>query len=598
MKFPFQKYWEVQKTYLRPHLKKIGLLTVLLFLSIALQLVNPQIIRYYIDTFQLLEDGFLSISLTNKRLIEAAALYVIIALLQQSIHVTSIYISQNLAWKSTNKMRVDFTQHCINLDMTFHNEHSPGEMIERIDGDITNLSEFFSQFTILVLANFLLITGVLLTLFLEDWRLGVVFSIFTILTVFILYLIWNLSVPHRREAREISADLLGVIEEHLAGREDICALGASQYTMKRFFQYSKKEYQTENKAILVSRLIHITIMGMITLGSTLVFVTSVPLFNEGAISVGTIFMINSYVTLLFNPIMQLVRQTQNLSLADASIDRVNSVFTINKKVQDVKAIPKSERDIVKALSQSNSALSLEFDRVTFAYENETILKNLSFNLNPKQVIGLIGRTGSGKTTISRLIFRLYDPSSGNIRINGIDTKRIPLRELRQKMAYVTQKVELFQASLRNNITLFDNTIPDEKIIECIKEVGLDEWFNRLPDGLNTKLGDRGFSAGQAQLLAITRVFLHKPSLVILDEASSRLDPVTERLIEKALDRLLQNRTVLIIAHRLKTLDRVDTIIHIEKGKIIEFGGRNQLLEDPNSLFFQLLKKGQIMEVLV
>ncbi len=598
MKIPFQKYWNLQKTYLKPHLGKILLLAVLLALSIMLQLVNPQVIRYYIDTFQLLDEGFLSLSMTNKQLVEAAIIYVVVAFTQQTIYLASVYISQTLAWKSTNKMRVDFARHCIDLDMTFHNEYTPGEMIERIDGDVTNLSNFFSQFSVLVLANLFLILGILVSLYLEDWRLGLVFSLFTSITLITLYLIWNLAAPYWKKVREISAELFGQIEEHLSGREDICSLGASQYSMKRFFLFSKKEYKAGNKAILVSRLIHITIMGMTTLGTTLVFVSSVPLFNEGIITVGTIFMINSYVTLLFNPIMQLVRQSQNLTLADASIERINSVMDIKKKIHDVKTISEKEKPMVRALSQSRTPISLEFDRITFAYKEEIILKNLSFNLSPKQVVGLIGRTGSGKTTISRLIFRLYNPSSGTIRVNGINAEKIPLKELRHKIAYVTQKVELFQATVRENITLFDRSIPDEKILESIKDVGLEGWFKRLPNGLDTKLGESGFSAGEAQLLAITRVFLHQPSMVILDEASSRLDPVTENLIEKALDRLLQNRTALIIAHRLKTLDRVETIIHIEKGKILEMGDREKLLKDETSHFAQLLKKGQIMEVLV
>lgn len=568
------------------------LLAFLLISSIGLQLINPQIIRYYIDSLQLQD---VSVESMNQRLLQAAILYVMIAAIQQMFSVSSVYISQNLAWGSTNELRKDFTDHCIDLDMTFHNEHSPGEFIERIDGDVTNLSNFFSQFTIMIVSNIILIVGILVVLFLENWLLGVVFSLFTGITLLVLYLIWNLAMPYWKITRQKSAELFGQIEEHLTGKEDLCALGASQYAMKKFHFYSKSEFDSSYKAFVVSRGIHITIMGMVALGSTLVFVTAIPLFNANIITVGTIFMINSYITLLFNPIIQIIRETQNLSVADASIERINEYFMIENKIVDY---PFPSRSIEKAFNRNKGSFTLEFEGLSFAYhEGELVLDNVHFLLDQGKILGLIGRTGSGKTTLSRLIFRLYNPTKGNIRVNGVDIKKIPLRQLRRKIAYVTQQVELFNASVRDNITLFDKNISDELILHCIREIGLEEWFARLPNGLDTKLEKSGFSAGETQLLSITRVLLKDPSIVILDEASSRLDPFTERLIEKAIGRLLENRTTLIIAHRLKTLDRVDEICHLEKGKIIEHGSREKLIKDPNSQFGKLLRKGTIEEVL-
>lgn len=594
MKIPFLKYYKIQKKYLVPYRKWIFLLAVLLISSIGLQLINPQIIRFYIDSFQITD---ISDESLIQRLFEAAILYIGIALFQQTLAVTSVYISQNLAWNSTNKLREDFTEHCINLDMTFHNEHSPGEFIERIDGDVTNLSNFFSQLTIMILSNLVLIGGILGVLFIEDWILGFGFALFTGVTLITLYLIWNLAMPYWKIARQKSAELFGQIEEHLTGKEDLCALGASAYTMKRFHSYSKGEYDSSYKAFVVSRGIHVTVMGMIALGSTLVFVVAIPLFNANVITVGTIFMVNSYVALLFRPIIQIVRETQNLTVADASIERLAEFFKIENKIID-SPMPVDSRSIDKALIHFKGPLTLEFDKLSFSYlEGEQVLRNVSFTLEPGKILGLIGRTGSGKTTISRLIFRLYNPTGGCIRINGLDHFRIPLKELREKIAYVTQQVELFNATIRDNITLFDDSYSDELIKHCIREIGLEEWFSRLPNGLNTKLDTSGFSAGEAQLLSITRVLLKNPSLVILDEASSRLDPFTEKLIEKAIDGLLKNRTALIIAHRLKTLDRVDEICHLENGKVVEYGNREKLLNNPKSQFAQLIKKGTIEEVL-
>src|SRR5690606_31268108 len=209
------------------------------------------------------------------------------------------------------------------------------------------------------------------------------------------------------------------------------------------------------------------------------------------------------------------------------------------------------------------------------------------------VLGLLGRTGSGKTTIGRLIFRLYDVSAGGIKINNADLRHLHLESLRRNVAIVTQDVQLFKASIRENLTFFDRTIPDEKIIVTLEELELGDWYRTLPNGLDTELetGSRSLSAGEAQLLAFTRVFLKNPGLVILDEASSRLDPATEVKLEHAIDKLLKNRTAIIIAHKLETIRRADDILILERGNVLEYGNRKDLAENPTSRFYQLLQTG-------
>jgi ATP-binding cassette subfamily B protein len=227
-----------------------------------------------------------------------------------------------------------------------------------------------------------------------------------------------------------------------------------------------------------------------------------------------------------------------------------------------------------------------------------VLDGLSFQLAPGKVLGLLGRTGSGKTTLARLVFRFYDPNTGCILLDGADIRSARVGELRQRIALVTQDVQLFQASVRDNLTFF-RQMPDQQIRTAIAALGLADWLDALPQGLDTVLGagGRSLSAGEAQLLAFARAFLRDPGLVILDEASSRLDPVTEQRIERAVDRLLRGRTAIVIAHRLDTVQRADEIMILEDGRIGEHGKRIALASDPNSRFYELLQTG-LEEVLV
>jgi ATP-binding cassette subfamily B protein len=283
-----------------------------------------------------------------------------------------------------------------------------------------------------------------------------------------------------------------------------------------------------------------------------------------------------------------MQQMDDMQKVGASISRIADLYSTERLIVDGE-----ER------CTAVGAMDVAFEHVSFGYhEEETVLHDISFQLQPGEVMGLLGRTGSGKTSIARLLLRLYDIQKGAIYLNGQDIRRLPLSDLRQHIGMVTQDVQLFHATVRDNLTLFDKHIPDEDVRGVLHDLGLDEWLAGLPDGLDTMLeaGGGGLSAGQAQLLALTRIFLADPGLIILDEASSRLDPATEQLLERAIDKLLCNRTAIIIAHRLTTIMRADKILVLEQGQVREFGERQALLNDPASRFSQLLQT-ELQEVL-
>jgi ATP-binding cassette subfamily B protein len=251
---------------------------------------------------------------------------------------------------------------------------------------------------------------------------------------------------------------------------------------------------------------------------------------------------------------------QQFQQAGAGLSRARQLLDVPVRMLD------GTRDL------PTGAPRVEFDSVWFGYvADEPILRDFSLRLEPGEVLGVLGRTGIGKSTLARLLLRLYDPQAGAVRLAGCDLRSVRLTSLRQHVALVTQEVQLFHASVRDNLSLFDPRVPDQRMLDVIERVGLHEWLARQPRGLDSRLapGGSGLSAGEAQLLAFARVFLREPGLVILDEASSRLDPATERLIEHAIDELLRDRTAIVIAHRLATIQRADRLLTLEVPASVE-----------------------------
>jgi len=394
----------------------------------------------------------------------------------------------------------------------------------------------------------------------------------------------NVSVPYWTASQQARAELFGFLEEHLSGTEDLRANGAVPYTMRKLYIYSRNVLLRERKAGVLGTATANTSRLFFTVGTALAFILIVFLFNGGTITLGTAYLIYRYAEMLVRPIEEVNRQMQDFQQATASIGRIQNLLDLHSNIQDGK----------DGTLPTFGPFSIEFDHVSFAYKpEEPVLQDLSFFVQPGTILGILGRTGSGKTTITRLLFRLYDPAAGVIRLGGVDLRQLPLAELHRHIGIVTQDVQLFHATIRDNLTFFDPTVPDGQIIQALHDVGLGDWYAALPDGLETRLapGGGGLSAGEAQLLAFTRIFLKNPAIIILDEASSRLDPITEQYIENAISRLFEQRTALIIAHRLTTVQRADAILILENGHIQEYGSREELVSTPSSHFAQLLRTG-------
>lgn len=575
-------YGVMIRRYLLPERRALAWLGLLLFSSIALQLVNPQIIRYFIDTAQ--GQG----SLTP--LYYAGALFIGFSLLQQGVSVVAAYFSENLGWKTTNKLRVDLAAHCLSLDMSFHKKHTSGSLIERVDGDVNALAQFFSSFMINLAGNGLLTLGILVLLFRENVWIGIVMAVFVAGSFWAIQRIREFAVPVWTRWRQVNAEYYGFIGEQLEGTEDTRANGAVGFAMNRFYELTRRMLPMRVRAFLGYFLMWSTTILVFALGNAAAFVVCAILWKRGELTIGSAYLVFYYTELLAKPIEKIRTQLEDLQKADASLVRIGELLATRSAVSDGPG----------ALLPPGPA-EVELRDVTFAYEEGELatLQGVDIRLQPGQTLGLLGRTGSGKTTLARLLLRFYDPQEGTIALSGTDIRRFKLAELRSHVAMVTQNIEILAGTVRDNLTLFDERIPDERILEVLNELGLDSWYEGLPEGLDTYLssGGAGLSAGEGQLLAFARVFLTDPRLVILDEASSRLDPLTENRIEAAVGRLLENRTCIIIAHRLATIQRANDIAILEQGKVVEHGRREQLARDPNSRFSRMLSVG-MEEVLV
>jgi ABC-type multidrug transport system fused ATPase/permease subunit len=583
----FQTYRQLLIDYLKPQWLHLIGLTIALFSHIALQIINPQILGEFID---------LSVRAAPiPQLYQAAGQFMIIALFSQAAAILTSYLGETLAWQTTNALRLDLVAHCLKLDLTFHQTHPPGELLERVDGDVTLLARFFSQLIIQILGSALLLVGILVTLLWKNPFAGLCLTGFATGALGLLFWLQPQAIKPWGEFRQVRGEFYGMIGEHISCREDLRANGAIGYVMHQFYQVLRRWLPLYQKARFASTVLWFSSVGIFTAGNAIALVIAAYLWHQQAISIGAAYLIFHYTNLLAQPIEQIREELEQLQQVGAAIERIHKL-----RQQRSWALDQSE------VTLSRHAKAITWHQVCFRYNRacpdldhvdrdqpEWTLQDISFHLPARHTLGLIGHTGCGKSTIARLLLRLYDHQAGEIRFDNYKIEQIAVAQLRQHIGFVTQDVQIFQATVRDNLTFFDPMIADQQILSVLADLGLMPWLERLPEGLNSWLSPSALSAGQAQTLALARVFLKNPGLIILDEASARLDPKMERLMAATIDRLLHDRTAIIIAHRLDTIQRVDQILMLEQGRILEYGERRQLANNPHSHFAQLLQSATI-----
>ncbi|NED99515.1 ABC transporter ATP-binding protein [Phytoactinopolyspora halotolerans] len=564
---------------LRPGGRAGAALVVAIAAATVLPLLAPQFTKRFVDgaiagdsaaALVLLALGYLGLAVTG-----------------QLARMLTAWLASRLAWDGTNRLRELLAEHALGLDMAYHGKRTPGEMIERVDGDVVALAQFVVAFLLDVVVSLLLLLGVIVIVLSVDLRIGGVLLAFCGLLALGMVRAQRLAVPAATKVREGFAALFGNLEERLAGAEDIRANGAGEHMVNRFHQTSARLYRADVHAQKISGGLFAGTTVAFALGTALVLGLAAWSQQEGVLTVGTAVLLFQYTQMVRAPFERLIDQLQQYQKALAAVARIGGLLAERRTLSE----PADPRPLPQA-----GPLSVDLDGVAFAYpdDDEQVLAGVDLHLAPGETLGLVGRTGSGKTTIARMVLRLYDPTEGSVRVGGVDLRDVALDDVHRRVCIVTQDVQLFAATVRDNLTLFrsesDAGLDDERLSSVLGQVGLGGWLESLPDGLDTVLGPQGggVSAGEAQLLAFARAFLTDAGVVVLDEASSRLDPATEARIEAAMDRLLADRTGILIAHRLSSLARVDQIAVVDEGRVVEYGRRDELAADPASWFGHLL----------
>lgn len=545
----------------------IGILILMLSagLSVYAPLVAKQLIDYtahQLSTHQ---------SIEQDRILYFFVLYtglwMLSALLAYTAHIFMAFVANQLS----KKVRDEAHQHLQSLPVSYFDDKPAGKITARIVNDTEVLRQsFYQNFCNQMLTNLMTVVGIYAALLFVDWKIGLAF-----LLLIPIFIIWQLIymrriTPVNTQWRESISDLNSKIAEIIQGVTIVQAFNQEEMLSEEFGQVNEEWYQSR----LTSQRIDATLTWSLSdllknIGILLVMYYLGTQYLNGilGISVGTLFVLINYVSRLFDPITQIVRLMTMLQQALVAGSRVFEL--IDQPI---------EQDQNACFQMQEGQVT--FDQVNFAYEgDQKVLKDISFDVQPGQVIGLVGHTGSGKSSIINLIFRFYDPQSGVIRIDGQDIQHFSRESVRADMGIVLQEPYLFSGTIASNISMNDPKIDRDKIIESLTQVGALDMVNKLPKGIEEPVVEKGqsLSSGERQLISFARTLAADPKILILDEATSHIDTETESIIQEAMKVLQEGRTTFIIAHRLSTIQHADLILVMDKGEIIERGNHHQLM---------------------
>ncbi len=500
----------------------------------------------------------------------------ITVLLRLGLQGFQSYNIQSVGQRLTARIRNDLFAHSMSLSLRFHDKMPVGKLLTRLTSDVDALSEVFGSGAVGVLADFVSLIVISITMILIEWRLGLLLLIVQIpVTLFILWLQKRYRKQNYKVREELS-QLNANFQENLQGLEVVQMFRRQSLNGQNFFKTGTNYKHAVNGTIFYDSSISAFIEWVSLAAVALVISLGGYMVTAGAMGLGTLTTFILYSQRLFEPLRQLAERFTQIQGGLTAVERISELLEKKIEIYDHFNHKAENKELLN--SKKTVLGEVLFENVSFFYrEDEPIIKDLSFKIKPGDHVALVGPTGSGKTTLIRLLCRLYEPQKGNIYIDGQNIKSIPIDQLRKQLGVVLQDTFLFSGNVADNLRL-DSSIDNQRLKDVCSDLGLDNLLKKLPNGLDTYIRERGgnLSSGERQLLSIARVSIRDPKILIMDEATAFMDPSTEATLQRDLDRLLEKRTALVIAHRLATIEASDRILVMRKGSLIEEGTHEEL----------------------
>jgi ATP-binding cassette subfamily B protein len=577
---------------LRPYRGQIALASVVLVIQTACLLAGPALVGYGVDA---LTDG------DGHALDMAAIAYLTVAVIGLATGRSVIWLVSRTGERFLQALRERVFKHLMGLSMDFYEREKTGRLVSRMTSDIDALQELISQGLVMFIQNILIFFGALIVIFVLSWELAL--ATLVIVPPVVWASRWFRRESNRAylEVRESIGQNLATLQEGLEGVRVVQAFGREGGWIRRFHATNEAQYEANLETVRISAKYFPFVEFTGVLGIAIVVGVGGIFVDQEIITVGTVLAFVLYLNSLFEPIQQLSQLYNTVQSAGAALHKVFSLLDTEGVVGEKPgAIDLPDRGAV------------EVEAVSFAYGGgppdtagelhpvgPMVLRDVSLTVAPGERVALVGPTGAGKSTLAKLMVRFYDPREGTVRFGGVDLRDATMASLRERIVVVPQEGFLFAGTVRDNIRIGRAEATDAEVDEAVAALSLSEIFDAFPDGLDTEVRERGsrLSAGEKQLVSLARAALADPALLVLDEATSNLDPGTERLVERALETLTEGRTVVVVAHRLSTAARCDRIAVVDDGRLMEVGTHNELLERRGrySRLFAAWDSGQPMD---
>ena len=549
--------------YMKPYAHGVIFALLLVLGLTAFDLYRPMLVGDAIDTFGANGDYDVIIATAIK--------YAVVLALSFVFNIAQTWILQKTGQNIILQMRKDLYRHIQSLGSRYFDITPVGKLVTRVTNDVEALNEMYSGILVQLFRNIVKIVGLAGVMLVLDVRLAAISFVLMPLVIGLTVLCQKIARNIYRLYRTRLTDINTFLSEHLSGMKIIQIFGRQERKFEEFHDKNTKLYKAFYREMLMYAVFRplIYILSILSLMIVLWF-GSRNVFDE-IISVGTLYIFSNYIRSFFDPIQELAEQFSTLQSSIASAEKIFTVMDETEFIPEA-ANPKEPDKIIG---------KIEFDHVWFAYDGENyVLKDVSFVINPGEKVAFVGATGAGKSSILNLIGRYYDIQKGHIYIDGIDIRQLSKKQLRSAIGQMQQDVFIFEGDVAYNIRLNDDDITDAQVKEAAEYVNASHFIEKLPQGYHEPVTERGatFSAGERQLLSFARTLAHNPSILVMDEATANIDTETEILIQEALEKLMDGRTTIMVAHRLSTIQHADCIMVMHKGRICERGTHRELLE--------------------